>query len=109
MSFLVPRVVHESIKETEACAIIENHYFYHNAWLKPNQIIENAGALKDIPVTLVHGRYDIVCTISASYLLKDAMPHAELIVIKKAGHANEPATRRAFIRTTRAFRRTRKA
>ncbi|RZO19209.1 MAG: prolyl aminopeptidase, partial [SAR92 clade bacterium] len=40
-----------------AMARIEAHYFVNKAFLEPNQIIDNAYKLKDIPSTIVHGRY----------------------------------------------------
>ena len=89
-------------------AIIENHYFYHDAWLKPNQIIENAGALANIPITITHGRYDMVCPINASWELIQAVPHAKLVVIPDAGHdTTEPGTRKALKKITNSVVRRR--
>jgi len=50
-------------------ARIENHYFMNGAFLggsgeenrRQNYILENVARLKDIPVHIVHGRYDLVC------------------------------------------------
>jgi proline iminopeptidase len=83
----------------EAIAIIENHYFYHNAFLKPNQIVENASRLKHIPITVVHGRHDAVCPVSSSVELKKVLPHIKLLIIPDAGHSTtEPGTKRALTR-----------
>jgi len=101
VSFMKPRRSYESAKKAEAVAIIENHYFFHNAWLKPGQLLKNAGRLASIPVSIVHGRYDIVCPINASFEFKKAVPHAKFIVIPDAGHAtSEPGTKRALRRVT---------
>lgn len=92
----------DTIKEAEAVAIIENHYFYYNCWLEPNQLVRDAHRLANIPVTIVHGRYDVVCPIKASFDFKKAVPHAKLIIVPDAGHATvEPGTKRALRSVTR--------
>lgn len=97
VSFLRPRKSVETVEEAEAVAIIENHYFYHNCWLEPNQLLRDARRLANIPVTVVHGRYDVVCPIKASFDFKKAVPHAKFIIVPDAGHATvEPGTRRAL-------------
>jgi len=53
----------------KAFARIENHYFMNGAFLggagagnrDNNYLIENAARLRDIPVHIVHGRFDVVC------------------------------------------------
>ena len=50
-------------------ARIENHYFMNGGFLGgsgegnrgQNYILENVARIKDIPVHIVHGRYDLVC------------------------------------------------
>jgi proline iminopeptidase len=44
-----------------AMARIEAHFFINKSFLEHDQIIKNAHRLKDIPGTIVHGRYDMVC------------------------------------------------
>lgn len=52
-----------------AFARIENHYFMNGAFLggagetnrDQNFLLENVARIKDIPVHIVHGRYDLVC------------------------------------------------
>ena len=84
-----------------AMARIEAHYFVHQAFLEPNQILNNAGRLKDIPGTIVHGRYDMVCPVNQAIALSDAWPEAELKIIGDAGHSSsEPSTTDALIAAT---------
>ena len=55
----------------KAFARIENHYFMNGAFLggagpgnrDQNYILENIAALEDIPVSIVHGRFDAVCPL----------------------------------------------
>ena len=101
VSYLKPHENKDTLKELEAVSIIENHYFYHDAWLKPNQLIRDANKLADIPITIIHGRYDMVCPIKASWEFIQAAPHTKFIIIPDAGHATtEPGTRKALRKIT---------
>ena len=44
-------------------ARIECHYFMHDAFLRPNQLLEEAARLEGIPGVIVHGRYDAICPL----------------------------------------------
>jgi proline iminopeptidase len=80
-------------------ARIEAHYFLNHAFLKPNQIIENADKLKGIPGIIVHGRYDMVCPLDNAFALSQAWPDAELHIVRDAGHAaSEPGIVDALVR-----------
>ena len=83
-------------------ARIEAHYFIHNAFLRDNQILEEAGRLKDIPGYIVHGRYDMICPMENAWQLHRAWPRAQLSIIADAGHsASEPGMVDALVRATR--------
>jgi proline iminopeptidase len=98
VSFLKPQPDRPS--DQENVALLENHYFSHNCWLKPNQLLKNVGLLAKIPTTIVQGRYDLVCPPASAYKLKAAMPHATL-VMTVAGHAgSEPETKAALRKAT---------
>ncbi|NMT65312.1 prolyl aminopeptidase [Marinobacter orientalis] len=82
-----------------ALARIECHYFMNNVFLEDNQIVRDAGALKDIPGLIVHGRYDMVCPLENALALSEAWPEADLRIIRDAGHsASEPAIVDALMR-----------
>lgn len=82
-----------------ALARIECHYFMNNAFLEDNQIVRDAGCLKDIPGIIVHGRYDMVCPLDNAIALSEAWPEADLRIIRDAGHsASEPAIVDALMR-----------
>jgi proline iminopeptidase len=89
-----------------AMARIECHYFIHKAFIATNQILEHTNKLKQIPCTIVHGRYDMVCPINQAFALKQAMPHAELIICPKSGHsAFEAEITHALVSATQGFSR----
>jgi len=87
-----------------AFARIENHYFFNDCWLEPQQLLRNAGRLKGIPGTIVHGRYDMPCPARHAWDLHKAWPEADFHLIEGAGHAyNEPGILDQLIRATDRF------
>lgn len=85
-------------------ARIEAHYFINDSFLAPDQILRDAAAVADIPGTIVHGRYDIVCPIESAYALHAVWPQARLEVIADAGHsASEPGISAALVQATDHF------
>lgn len=83
---------------------IECHYFMNNSFLKPNQIINNAHKLADIPGIIVQGRYDIICPMQNAWELYNAWPDSELNIIADAGHsATERGIVDALVRATNQF------
>ena len=72
----------------DAFARIECHYFFHNCWFESNTwILDNAHKLKDIPIFIVHGRYDVVCCVENAWELHKALPESELKIVEDAGHS----------------------
>ncbi|SIT11966.1 prolyl aminopeptidase [Neptunomonas antarctica] len=89
-------------------ARIEAHYFRHNAFILQNQIIEHAHSIAHIRTILVHGRYDMVCPVEQAYTLHQALPNAELHIVRDAGHsAFEAGTTDNLVRATDDFARSR--
>jgi proline iminopeptidase len=87
-----------------AFARIENHYFTHDCWLEPNQLLRDAGRLHGIPGAIVHGRYDMPCPARYAWSLHKAWPEAEFHLIDGAGHAfSEPGILDQLIRATDRF------
>lgn len=83
-------------------ACIECHYFMHNCWLEPDQLINNIQAIRDIPGYIVHGRYDVICPVEQAWELSRAWPEAELSIIGDAGHAIvETGITRELLRATK--------
>lgn len=70
-----------------AMARIEAHYFMHNAFIEENQILNQASRISNIRTIIVHGRYDMVCPVEQAYLLHQALPNAELHIVRDAGHS----------------------
>lgn len=106
ISYLLPHKDDFSPKQTLAVSLLENHYFANGCWLKKDQLKKGLSKLRGIPITIVHGRYDLVCPISAAFAMKEALPQTRLLVTPDAGHAmKEPGTFRRFRQMTRVMRR----
>lgn len=103
LSTLLParKTKRTSTRAAEEIAVLENHYFRHNAWIKPGELIAAARRIPaSIPVLIVQGRYDLVCPAASAIALAAAVPHAQL-TITHAGHAaSEPATAKALREVT---------
>ncbi len=83
-------------------ARIEAHYFVNGGFIEENQILKNASSLEGIPGIIVHGRYDMVCTIDNAQSLHRHWPDSELHIIRDAGHSSsEPGIVDGLIRATR--------
>jgi proline iminopeptidase len=74
-----------------------NHYF-----LEEGQLLKQADRISHIPVTLVHGRYDMQIPIIFAYRLHKKLPNSKLICVEESGSADAKLLN-AFIDAVRAF------
>jgi len=99
---LVPDAEHLAATDDDHLLVsgaqIENHYFVNDSFLpEPNWICDRARALADIPIEIVHGRYDVVCPLEQAWDLAAVVPHATLTIVPDAGHsAAEPGISRGL-------------
>jgi len=71
-----------------AFARIECHYFINGIFLEEGFILKHcAEKLKNIPVDIVQGRYDVVCPAKSAWELHQKIPHSKLVIIPDAGHS----------------------
>lgn len=99
-STLLPKPERNRHADADALAIarIEAHYFVHDAFLDPNQILDRLPRIRHLPCTIVQGRYDIICPPASADALARAWPEAEYIVVPDAGHSvREPGTMRELV------------
>lgn len=92
LSTLRPKVTKSTFKEREELAVLEAHYFYRNAWIRPGQLLAAARRIpRSVPVYIVQGRYDLVCPAASAFALARAVRHSQLRIVEDAGHsAGEP-------------------
>ncbi len=86
-----------------AFARIENHYFTHAGFFRPDQLLEDVDKIRHIPAVIVHGQYDMCCPVRNAYDLSAAWPEAELHVVLAGHAATEPAIAAALIAATDRF------
>ncbi len=84
---------------------IEIHYACNRYFIAENQILDHAESLIGIPISIVHGRFDITCNMDASWRLHQAIPGSRFIEVADAGHLlEEPAMTSTMIEETERMR-----
>jgi proline iminopeptidase len=87
-----------------AVARIENHFFRHQCWLEPGQLLQGAHMLKGIPGIIVQGRHDCCTPPAAAWALKKAWPEVELHIVDDGGHLfTEPGITDGLVRASDRF------
>ncbi|HWG04127.1 MAG TPA: alpha/beta hydrolase, partial [Beijerinckiaceae bacterium] len=56
-------------------------------FMKPGQLLAEAGKLDRIPGLIVQGRYDLLCPPATSHALRAAWPNSEIRLVENAGHS----------------------
>ena len=81
----------------ESYTKVQLHYVANQFFLTDNYILNNSHILENIPIEIVHGRYDILCPLQFAYELHKKLPRSNLTV-PDAGHApTEPALEKLMI------------
>ena len=90
---------------TLAFARIEAHYFVNKGFFDvDDQLLRDVGKIREIPGTIVQGRYDVVCPIMSAWDLHRAWPEADFRVVVDAGHsAFETGITDELVRATDRF------
>jgi proline iminopeptidase len=66
---------------------MEAHYFAHDCFLAPNQLLRDAGCLKGIPGEIIQPLQDLLCPPATSARLAAAWPDARVTIVAAAGHS----------------------
>jgi proline iminopeptidase len=66
---------------------MEAHYFQNDCFMKPNQLLAEAGKLTGIPGIIVQGRYDLLCPPATAHALAARWREAEIRFVEGAGHS----------------------
>jgi proline iminopeptidase len=86
-------------KSLPATPFMEAHYFQNDCFMRPSQLLEEAGKLGKIPGIIVQGRYDLLCPPATSRALAAVWRDAEIRVVEGAGHTlYDPEVRDAVMR-----------
>jgi proline iminopeptidase len=76
----------QSSRPLPATPFMEAHYFINDSFMRPNQLLDEAGKLAGIPGIIVQGRYDLLCPPATSHALGARWSDAEIRIIEGAGH-----------------------
>lgn len=94
-----PELVRHFADEALGLARLEAHYFAHQCFLVPNQLIDNLYRVRHLPAAIVQARYDMVCPIVNADDLARAWPTARYTIVADAGHSVwEAPVRTAVVR-----------
>ena len=97
-----PRLERTQLNASQSLAatpFMEAHYFIHDCFMRPNQLLDEAGRLADIPGIIVQGRYDLLCPPATSQALAARWPRAEVRIVEGAGHTlYDPGVRDAVMK-----------
>ena len=70
----------------KSMAIMEAHFIANDCFIPENFILNNIDKIKNIKTTIVHGRFDFICTPVQAFQLHDALNNSKLNIMN-AGHS----------------------
>lgn len=89
----------QSSRPLAGSSFMEAHYFQNDCFMKPNQLLAEAGKLAGIPGIIVQGRYDLLCPPATSHALAAVWREAEIRFAEGAGHMlYDPGVRDAVMK-----------
>jgi proline iminopeptidase len=103
-----------NIPRALAFARIESHYFLHGGWFTPSQLINDAPKIAHLPITIIQGRYDMVCPARTSWDLYQSLGGAkngnvEYKIVADCGHsAHEKGIEEALVDACEKFKSVKK-
>jgi proline iminopeptidase len=96
------RLDHASLNSSRALPaspFMEAHYFQNDCFMKPDQLLAEAGKLENLPGIIVQGRYDLLCPPTTSHALGARWRESEIRFVEGAGHSlYDPGVRDAVMK-----------
>ncbi|KPK75110.1 MAG: hypothetical protein AMJ89_04800, partial [candidate division Zixibacteria bacterium SM23_73] len=81
-----------------------NYYMANDCFLKEDQLFKQAHKIRDIPLIMVNGRYDMICPPITAYRLHRKLPKSKLIIAERSGHwMGEKNIEKAMLEAMRDF------
>jgi proline iminopeptidase len=88
-----------STRALPSTPFMEAHYFQNDCFMRPNQLLAEAGRLAGIPGIIVQGRYDLLCPPATAHALAALWPASEVRFVEGAGHQlYDPGVRDAVMK-----------
>lgn len=91
----------------KSMAIIESYYMKNICFLPKDYILKNISKLKKfrIPVTIVQGRYDVLCPPAQAWLLHKALPKSRLVFAISGHSSSDPPLTAKLVEEMRRMQR----
>ncbi len=87
-----------------AFGLLENYYMANGCFLEDDQLFLNADKMRNIPLVMVNGRYDMICPPVTAYRFHKKLPHSKLVIAESAGHwMGDRPIEQALLRAMRDF------
>jgi proline iminopeptidase len=88
-----------STRALPASPFMEAYYFQNDCFMRPDQLLAEAGKLFGIPGIIVQSRYDLLCPPATSHALGARWREAEIRFVEGAGHSlYDPGVRDAVMK-----------
>jgi proline iminopeptidase len=88
-----------SSRSLPATPFMEAHYFQNDCFMRPGQLLGEAGKLRAIPGIIVQGRHDLLCPPATAHALGKVWRDAEVRLVEDAGHTlYDPGVRDAVMK-----------
>jgi len=65
---------------------LEVHYLKNKCFLPKNYILKNLNKISKIPISIIHGKYDLICPPEAAVTLHNKLKNSKLFLVR-AGHS----------------------
>jgi proline iminopeptidase len=100
-----PDLVRHFADEALGLARLEAHFFAHQCFLAPEQLLNNLYRVRHLPASIIQARYDMVCPMKSADELARAWPSARYTIVPDAGHSVwEPPVRASVVREVELFK-----
>lgn len=77
----------EDVEESDIAAVkVFLHYEANDFFLIDDQLVKNMNKIKSIPAVIVHGRYDLLCPVEASWKVQKGFDDVEVVILPTSNH-----------------------
>ncbi len=85
---------------------VQSHYLHHGCFWGVDGLLSRIHTLHSLPVALVHGQCDTVCSPQAALEVQRRLPHSTLYLLAQSGHnPYEPVMAQAVVNALNGFAR----
>ncbi|MFH1592806.1 MAG: prolyl aminopeptidase [Candidatus Woesearchaeota archaeon] len=82
---------------------LEVHYLKNKCFLKPNYILKNIKKINKIPISIVHGKNDLICPKEAATTLHKKLKNSRLYLVHAGHSASEKEIQKKLVSEMNRF------